>query len=313
MTPHLSKLTRLRIDGLYYLASGDISCQQTIYDKIWSIQRAHLVDFIKKMAETGVLCWTFKGAEIAERWYSSRPIGVFSDVDIIVERKNLGVVKSMLFSEGFRQSIFDFERESLVDDDVLELGAIESRHYELGKFCKLVKIDVDLESLRYMYGSRTYPLVRVGGEVFLCLAFDVHHGVANDIDVNDVISDSVPSAFGIGVTVNPTRLLWILTSRYYMEVAITGKRSLRDFSYLLPLLKECEIDWDHILGMNYKYSLFSSLYFYFCFMDRIIPGKIPSSVLDKINPVRSGFRGANFGWQLNTLLGEIDPFPLSCL
>jgi hypothetical protein len=114
---------------------------------------------------------------------------------------------------------------------------------------------------------------------------------------------------GQGLSFSDSNQLWLLTSRYYTEVAVHGKSSLRDFAYILPLIACGDLDWDVVLSTARKYGLRSSLYYYLYFMSFLTEGAVPKSVLAELSPDR-GNRRHDWGWQLGKLFDLVEAFPL---
>lgn len=307
--PHLTTLKEKKLDSLFYLSCAVESADQNIYDKVWSVQRETIIDFCRCMADEGVEFYLFKGGECSARWYGLRSLGIFNDVDVLVARQDIGKVKALLYQNGFRQALFDPERGALVDRDVADVALAESNHYEIVAFSKLVAADILAEDLSRAPAPVASPLVLVGDRPMVIVDLDVHHGVATDVDVSDVTDGAQPSAMGLGLSFSDSNQVWLLTSRYYTEVALYGKRSLRDFCYILPVLACGSIDWDVVMRAARKYELRASLFYYFCFMSYLAEGSVPAEVLSGLSPT-GGTRLRDWGWQLGKLFEFIDAFPL---
>jgi hypothetical protein len=101
--------------------------------------------------------------------------------------------------------------------------------------------------------------------------------------------------------------VWITLTRYYNEVALLGKRYLRDFAYIIPILKNEAIDWDVVLSANRSYELHAPLFYYLNFL-RSLGACVPEAVLAETSPLRSE-RLRDFGWQLGKLFDVLEPSP----
>jgi hypothetical protein len=307
--PFISFLKQKQLDSLFYLSCAPTAAEQLLYDKVWSVQRKTLVEISQGLADEGIEFFLFKGSECSERWYQSRGLGLFGDVDFLVARHDIGKVKAVLYQSGFRQAHFDPVQSSLVDRDVVDIAVIEGQHYELAPFIKLVPTDLNVNDLPGQAVPPESPLASVEDKVMVAVEFDVHHGVATDIEVEDITGNPQTSAFGFGLSFSDSNQLWFLTSRYYTEVALHGKTSLRDFCYLLPVLAAGTIDWDVILRAARKYELRVSLFYYLSFMSALAGNVVPAKVLSELSPM-NGTRLRDWGWQLGKLFDFVEMFPL---
>src|SRR5262249_40498135 len=149
----------------------------------------------------------FKGAEFITAWYDSKPLGLMYDVDILVPRRSLEIVKQILYSEGFRHGIFDAVRFELQDLDVRNVAEVERTHYELAPFNMARDLNVDAEELA-VAKKLPQPVWVVGEQCRVRIDFDIHHGVTSDLDPEPFFKRAVPSATGLGLTMCPTDHLW---------------------------------------------------------------------------------------------------------
>jgi hypothetical protein len=306
----LPVLKEKRLDSLFYLTCAPDAPRQRLYDKVWAIQKQTLLEVGGLFAREGIDFYLFKGSESSERWYNSRALGLFVDIDMLVERADLGNVKAVLYGNGFRQAIFDQAESRLVDRDVLDVALVEGQHYELVPFRRLAPIDVEGLDLQELSNPLPMPLAMVGDQLMVAVELDVHHGVATDIEIDDMTDNAQPSTVGVGQTFSDSNLLWLFTSRYYTEVALHGKTSLRDFCYLLPIVAAGNVDWDVVLRAAHKYELRASLFYFLSFMSSLAGGTVPAEVLDELSPL-NGTRMRDWGWQLGKLFDFLEEFPFT--
>ena len=306
----LPVLKEKRIDSLFYLTCDPDAPTQRLYDKVWAIQKETLLEVGRAFAREGIDFYLFKGSESSERFYGSRGLGLFADIDMLVGRSDLGNVKSVLYRNDFRQAIFDHNESRLVDRDVLDIALVEGQHYELVPFRRLVPIDVDGLDLSELPSPPPVPLGFVGDQLMVAVELDIHHGVATDIEIEDMTDNAKPSAIGVGQTFSDSNQLWLFTSRYYTEIALHGKTSLRDFCYLLPIVASGNIDWDAVLRAAHKYELRASLFYFLSFMSTLAGGTIPAEVLNELSPL-NGTRMRDWGWQLGKLFDFVEDFPFA--
>lgn len=306
----LEALRTRRIDSLAYLTGRPDAAWQRLYDKVWETQSQALFEVSTALSEEGVEPLLFKGAELVPRFFRGHAIGLMRDLDFLVARDQLARAKRTLFTLGFRQARFDPETGELTEHDPIEVAEVESNHYELVAFVQpRTRPDLDADEKQLAAQVAAPPLWVHDGRVTVVVEIDLHHQVAVDIPSKGFFSRSIPSAHGFGLAMSDTDHLWVIASRYYVEVAQHGKRKLRDLAYLAPLLARCEIDWDLVLTVCEEYKLHSSLYYHLAFLDALLGGVVPEAYLAKLEP-RGDRRLRDWGWQLAPLFDFIDPMPL---
>jgi hypothetical protein len=138
------------------------------------------------------------------------------------------------------------------------------------------------------------------------MEIDIHHNVAIDTNAGPLLQRAVNSSCLQGQTLSDSDHLWVNCSRYYNEVALFGKRTLRPLVYTAPLLYG-RIDWDIVLASAREHELSASLYYPLRILEAITRTVIPREVLSALNPRLSS--GRDFGWQLGPLFEFVEPFP----
>lgn len=308
-TKYLAALKRHKIDSLLYVGCLLDSPIQRVYDKVWMRQREALLHLLNQLLDKGISPIIFKGAEFLAASYHPHALGLNNDVDILVERPELGTVKKVLHSMDYSQSLFDPNVGELVDRDLQDIAEFERAGYELIPFNRKEEIELEADELAFAQTWQSHPLWVVDDRCFVITTFDPHYGVSYDVPGDEFFSRAVPSAVGAGRAMSLADQLWFTTSRYYNEVALNGKDSLRDFAYIASLIPNDQIDWDVILGAADRYDLRPSLYYYFAFLNRL-GGAIPDEALEELSPGK-GSRDRDWGWQLSKLFDLIDPYPLA--
>lgn len=301
----LEKLLDRKIDSLYYGAVSPGSPVQRLYDAIWSAQERVCASVLADLAAAGTMPLVFKGGDFQKRYWPFA-VSASADIDILLPRTHLGVARASLYSNGYRQAKFDRKQGRLIDGDVVEIGEVEAGHYELFPFCRLEPIVLAPDE-REAADGRNLPLFIDARDAFLIVEIDVHHRVSVDLESEPLIERSRSSPYGHGLSMSAEDHLWFTTSRLYTETAIHGKRSLRDFAFLLSLLANETIDWDALLAIAREYELHAALYYYFHFL-AFLGGPIPAGVLEQLSP-RHSRRLRDWGWQLSVLFDWVDPAP----
>jgi hypothetical protein len=211
--------------------------------------------------------------------------------------------------QGLRQAVFNPTLGYLVDRDIPEVGRLEASQYELSPLAYLMEIELEDEEVTFIREYNRHPLWVVNDRCYLVVEIDIHYQLTADVQSGDFLDRAIPSSLEHCLTMSKEDHLWYLTSRYYDEVVIHGKRSLREFAYLAALLDEQSLDWNIIVGCARKYDLEASLYYFLSFMARLSDRLVPPEVLSELLPSK-GSRQRDWGWQLSKLFGGVEPFYL---
>lgn len=307
--PHLGRLADVRIDSLYYIGCDPLAPTQRVYDAVWRAQRQCVTELLGRLSDEGVAAVAFKGAEILARHFGQASLGLLGDVDLLVDRADLGRVKRVAYAEGYRQARYQPDAEELVDADIDAVASFEDRHYELYPFCVPVRLDLTDPEIDLCRTWPAGPIHIAGGDCIAEVELDIHHRVALDIETRPLLDRRRPSALGVGSAMSAADHLWFITARLYNEMALHGKGSLRDFVYIIATLCHEAIDWDVVLGAAEEYELRPALYYFFSFVSALGAAPIPSEVLAALSPL-CGSRIGDWGWQIARLFEVVDPCPL---
>src|ERR1700761_164256 len=309
--PYLPWLKTRKIDSLFYLATESPSSAQSAYDKIFLVQHNALLELLGEFESSDCRVIVFKGAEHIAARYGKRALGCLCDIDILVMRPMLEAAKAILYRLGYRQAYFDMANATLADLDVRDIAQIESEHYQLAPFAKLVDIQLDEQEWALLPATPGSAVRRVGDQLKVQLEVDLHFQISSDHMPQALWDRAVPSTMGIGETFSDTDHLWFTLSRHYSEVALHGKYSLREFAYVLPVLYQSPIDWEVVLTANNEMGLSPGLYYYLSFFDYVYQS-VPASVLSELHPLKCT-RMCDFGWQLGRMFDIVDAFDFPAL
>lgn len=304
----LDFLKSREIDSLYHIATGTDDVWQTAYDFVWAEQRAALRGTLQAFGEAGVRALTFKSAELVPRHFGGRSLGFMVDTDLLIPREQIETAKTVLYGAGFRHGVFDKNAGALRDRDVRDVAQIELHHYELAPFTRLVELDANAALLEVAAQHDDHPLYLVDGRPVAVLEIDIHHNVASDAEPAMFFERAVPSTLEQCETFCAADHVWFNLSRYYNEVALFGKRSLRPVAYTLPEIAHGGVDWSVVETVAEELKLGPTLYYFLTLCDRINPGIIPEQTIEKLSPERNS-RIRDWGWQLGKLFDFIEDFP----
>ncbi len=306
---HLDILRSKQIDSLYYLAVDPDHPIQRVYDKTWRAQREAATQLVQALARADVRPVLFKGVELLNSAFDGRGLGFLNDVDVLVERRALERVNQILYAGGYRHA--NVRDGRLVDLDIDETECKRGMmHYELAPFAKLAPLELDAEERAAAREIEAWPLV--GGEqgFSVVLEIDVHFSVALDVAPDGLFERVVPSAIAGAYSLEAADHLWLVTCRHYNEVAVHGKRTLRDLVYIATLLARGGIRWNLVLEAAAKYEIRPALYYVWSYLAAVAGRTLaPHGVLAACDP-RMGSRSRDWGWQLPKLFDEIDPLPI---
>jgi hypothetical protein len=290
-----------------------------VYQRTWSALQANLARILAALQAASVEPIIFKGCRAFADSFGGRAFTLTKDVDILVHPDDLAKVKLELFRAGLRQGDFDRERGAIVDFPVRAIAAAESDGYELASFVSEERLDWSREELEFVrtmpvgdWGvGMQGPLRLVEDRLSLCTFIDIHYGVFDGYqDLPNLFARATRMSGLNSLAMNPADELWILAARYYVEVAIHGKRTLRELAYLCGLLRKHSIDWDLLVEGCHQHGLGCPVYYILAFLDRVTGDKIPQQTLSMLK--RSLGRGRfDFGWQLGKLFEFYEPFPFS--
>jgi hypothetical protein len=306
---HLGRLAGVQIDSLYYLGCDPLAPTQRVYDAVWGAQRQCVTELLGRLSDEGVAAVAFKGADVLARHFGHASLGLLGDVDLLVDRADLGRVKRIVCAEGYRQARYQPDAEELVDVDVADIAAFEGQDCELYPFCLPVRLDLTGPEIDLCRTWPAGPIHIAGGDCIAEVELDIHHCVALDIETRPLLDRRRPSALGAGSAMSPADHLWFITARLYNAMALRGKGSMRDFVYIIAILGRESIDWDVVLGAAEEYELRPALYYLFSFVSALGAAPIPSDVLAALSPL-CGSRVGDWGWQIGRLFEVVDPCPL---
>ena len=295
-----------RIDALL-----DDNPFRSLYERIWIRQRCALVETISALEQSGIEALAFKGAEFHLRYFRHRVLGGMADVDILVQARDLEGARDTLHRLGYRHGDFDPRLGRVRWFSPREVADLETKHYELAVLLRIESFELSVEEEVLLSREKIrIPVWRRSDDAGWCVgvSVDVHRGVATNIAGDRFFVTAVPGTCGVGRSMAPSDLLWFTTSRWYSELALVGKRSLRDIAYVLPLFHQA-LDWDIVLRAAADYELGASLYYPLTFMERAFEVPVPAEVLRATDPRRTS-RRSDWGWQLGPLLDFIEPVPL---
>jgi hypothetical protein len=300
--PAYGWLVERRIDAL--LASNPL---QPLYDRVWACQREALAEAVAGLEGSGIEALVFKGADVHMRCFGDRALGGLADVDVLVRGDAVEAAREVLLALGYRHGRFDPGTRRMEWIGLDRAQALERGHHELVPLMRVEPVEVtpDEAALFSRWRPRV-PIWRDAATWSVWIAVDVHHGVAVNVPGERFFDAATPAR--VGRCMAPADLLSLTASRYYVEVATTAKRSLRDLAYLVAL-GGCAPDWDRVMAANEELGLGASLFYPLAFLQQGLGVEVPSSVLHACSPRRTT-RMLDWGWQLGKLFDFVEPFPI---
>jgi Uncharacterised nucleotidyltransferase len=304
----LNWLASKRIDSLAYFAGSNNAPMQQLYDGVATIQFSALDTLLEQLQELQIPVILFKGGEISARWFNRRGLGFYNDLDLLVPSASLARIKRHLIRSGYFQGVYDPIHHTLVDRDLGVVARIESTHYELAPFNKLQPMHGSPVALSLAAAWKQHPLWVEEGRCRVVVEFDIHNQVALDISSPPLFQRAVPSAVSGALTLSPADHLWFTLSRYYNEVGLHGKSSLRDLVFAAMILRSDNLDWEVVLRNVCDLDIRPSVYYWLRFLADLIPTSVPNEVLSALDP-RNGSRSRDWGWQFGKLFDSLEEVP----
>jgi hypothetical protein len=305
------RLRAMKIDGLLWAVDKRAAALQRGYVRIEAMQQASAAQAVQALLAHEVTPLAFKGVDLTPRYFADGSPSAMNDVDLLVRRDEIGRARTALLGLGFRQAYFDETRGALVDADIADIAEVERVHYELYPFRRILPIDFEsgiAAELRTSPAKQPLLFDDDGGAWFID-EIDLHHSVALDVDPQPLFARARASVVPGALALDAADQLWLITSRCYNEVALHGKRSLRDFAYMLGMLRHESIDWDRVLAVACEYEMRPALYYYLRFADSLFSNPVVDpAIWSRLDP-RQGSRARDWGWQLACLFETLDPFP----
>ncbi|WP_203072154.1 nucleotidyltransferase family protein [Falsiroseomonas ponticola] len=316
--PSIDELRRRGIDSLYYWTlsgSGQSFVSesqraeiplQRVYDRVAAAQAEELVRINGALAEAGISFAVFKGAALSRRVRDGAAVGMAADLDILLPRSLVEEAKCALYALGYRQMIFDRQARMLIRRDVQEIAALEAQHYELVAFNRQVDFALTDAERQAASDFCKMPLWVFADAAALVLEVDLHHGIASDVDCEALLARRVVRQ-GLPTLCDADHL-WFGLARYYNEVAIHGKRSLRDLAYLAPLVRFGEVDWGVFAQQTNDTMTHAPVSHLLGFLNALSGDSVPSEVFAAIKPTDDN-RFRDWGSLLPQLFGMQDKVP----
>ena len=305
----LEALRLKRVDAPFYYGGEGDSVALKVYRKAWSLQCAAIERFGSAFSSAGLRPILFKGAPLIQANNSGRPLGLLADIDVVVPRQSLVDAMAILYSNGLKPGELNKETGRLDPADIESIALVEAGHYQLPPFRAVQPVQLDADELRWIGERDAKPLHVLGGVGLFVLEVDVHHRTASDVDLEPFMDRLVASPFAGYAALEPADHLWTLLVRYYNEVALHGKTTLRELIYCGLLIGAGGIEWRHLIAACDEYRTHPACYYLLRFFHSLAPDLVPGDVVETL---RVGLRSClrDFGWQLGKLFDFVEAMPL---
>ncbi len=242
-----------------------------------------------------------KGLDLAYSVYPHPELRQMMDMDILVHREDLGLVRRALHDAGFIQGVLDHHRQEIVALPRAEIDRAERGHYECFPFRKLVRLPC-LDGLLRPHSllEPEEPFYLLGNEVWFSLDVDVHHSLAPDIDPADIWAGQRPASLG-RVRLkgqSPEAMIWFLCARLYHEAMLRNDGGIAKLHDVAAILNRWgpELDWSKCLEVSFRYHLQPSLYYVLSRVRDLFDAPIPEHVLERLYPPHAGAASRLHDW-----------------
>lgn len=310
----LAQLARKGIDSLYYVAHEPLAYRQRLYDTVWQVQRNALAEMSERLGGRGIPFALLKGADAALRWYGAHSVGAMNDIDMLIQPSEAAEVGRLFRSVGFRQARVDMVTGTLQELTAADLTIHSQRSNTLYEF-------VRLESLQVPTGGSPEPLpgvvATIEGTTRCLVRFDVHVGGPRythptwNFDNMGVWGRLIQTDASPGLSLSDADAVWYVLAKLYEEVTLSHKQSLRDFAYVLPAITKGDPDWERLVSVVERWTIFADVYYYLRFLNVLVPGAVPANVLEACDPSRRPdvLHRRHWGWQLWRPFDLDEPLP----
>ncbi|PSM16711.1 nucleotidyltransferase family protein [Nitratireductor sp. StC3] len=259
------------------------------------VQFRMLAQILNTFQNNGIEHYIFKGALMAATVFPDPFLRPMQDLDIMVRPKDVWRVQKALYGLGFKHGVFDpanghfthmFRR---ITKNTLE------HKYALHSVTKV-------EALQPGFDARLMPrewrqrqiksFVQGDGTVLMPVFVDIHFGLANGIEEEDVWRGAGPDTV-LGQSIwcqGPTTALWFSAARAYFEAFQHGTVKpymLGDIDALVRRHQDA-IDWAELLLLARKYGFASALFYVFEQQRRLYATPVPEHVIALLMPNQKG-------------------------
>ncbi len=235
-----------------------------------------------------------KGLAFSLQYYPRRSVAM-ADVDVLVQRDDVGRLRAALESNGYRQGVGISNNQFVpVSQGVIaEVEASPPYYGMLYPYTKIVAFDAldikDVEQLMPFFGNQ---FVARRGKIYGLSNIDVHYSL-NPLSDNNVLSDR-PSpddwllyrqTVAVGdielYTLEAPFLAVTSAHRFYHELMSQGGKSLKPVGDVVALLRSVPPPWDFVgtFGRDYSY-LRPALFYVYRFCREIAHVTVPDDLLE---------------------------------
>lgn len=309
MVPMLATFLRAHESG----PSGLPDELSEIFGIISNEHYSHLNPVLGALRELGIPVVLIKGADLDLAVYKRKFPRVMADIDILVRPPDVHAAIDVFRAHGFVQGTFNKALLEITPLSDQERREAESGSIELAEFIKLVPVPALAafqETIRH-HLSPYWRVVSLHDSVYLVVSYDIHLHLSLDFDASDVWHKLRPvdcPELGQCLGQSFTDISWYLATRFYHELHVNSASVMRSFIdvALVTISHAQSIDWNRIELIADKYKLRPSLFYVFWHIGELVPGIVPASFLDFVNPAtQSNDRGHDWGDFVPRMLGEV--------
>jgi hypothetical protein len=297
--PFEVQIRQRRLASVMYLDALDAPPHVQMERWLWGVQKAHLLEFLQRCKNQLADVLVIKGAEISERFFDSQPVGRKGDLDVLIEKHDEEIVRSVLHDMGFIQGSLDTESMQLIPCSAKEISMHEAGGYNLKSFVKTLDV-TDKKISDWVRGKR-YPLFHYGGR---CIALIV-------IDMIPILNRRIPSSFPYASTISLEDHLWYLCSHFYLKTFFNkGAVKLSLLCEVSAILRNTHttLDWNYLIEISKKYDFYPYIFYTISFLNSLLGLNLDKRLLYMFDP-RHGSRLRDYGWIINRAFDELDEYP----
>lgn len=237
-----------------------------------------------------------KGFHLLNTVYKKKSKYIINDIDILVKRNQLAIVKEVIKNIGYSQNILNTSESiiTFIENDVI--SEFENIHYELFPFTKVIEapqFDPYIDFIRKYLNE--HPFIIENNKIYVAIELDIHHNLSIGFDEKDIwknhnkftLNKIESGALGYDT------LGWFLPARLYYEIMVFNKVKIKMLADIACVITSKGINYDAILKIADKYYLHPSLFYVYSYLKNVVEIPISEKFIEQLNSridIKSSYR-----------------------
>jgi len=269
----MNKITIHKLQYLFYRHLNELHLLEQInkYDSkslisqfiFWQLRYVEYLNIIKLLInnfdENKINYSLIKGVTLVDSLYNDDPVVYrdFGDIDILIEKGNVGIVNKVLCEQGFNQGFFD-EKNNLIKAPRNKIIYWSLNSHQEHEYIK--------KSVYSLYSSKILNCIDINTTIFEGGKIEI------PISTSKILENKFDKKLSSGINIkclNHTYAFLQLCYHFYKDTVYEVKRTEREDyclikfcdirEYILKFRKE--IDWDEFIFIINHYDLGKQIYY----------------------------------------------------